>query len=438
MNRMLFNGKMMVIFALILALFMAVGVAEEEITDASGQWKYLLEDGGATITGYVEEPTGDLEIPSELDGYPVTGIGDGAFFWCVDLDGVSIPDSVTSIGVSAFELCSGLTSVTIPDSVTSIGDSAFYACEGLTGVTIPGGVKSIGNNAFAYCEKLAGVAIPASVTSIDEGVFYECGELVLSVTEGSYAEQYAKAYNIPYNNMENLARENGIPNMSSIPAFDTEGRVVHFSETEKNNLAQLFSAANPSDLLVSFDFGDNINHAMWVAGFAACYRGDETSSDFNLFSEDAETHFADLWGEYFDGWDPLEDAIPPEDILPYSINGTVRDSIYYRAKNETMQSLIKGIYGREMVDPEESIRYYNGYFYFGHIGDYEDRLWYGYDYTVDTVYDLLNRYYRIEGIAALYGYADGELEDTKAYEALVKKDDLAKYTFFLIAQRFSE
>jgi hypothetical protein len=40
---------------------------------------YELEDGGVTITGYVEEPEGGLVFPEELNGYPVTGIGDNAF-----------------------------------------------------------------------------------------------------------------------------------------------------------------------------------------------------------------------------------------------------------------------------------------------------------------------------------------------------------------------
>ena len=51
MRRMSLNGKMIGILAVVLALFMAAGVAEEERTDAGGQWKYVLEDGGATITG---------------------------------------------------------------------------------------------------------------------------------------------------------------------------------------------------------------------------------------------------------------------------------------------------------------------------------------------------------------------------------------------------
>ena len=51
MRRKLLNVKMVAALVFLLALFMAVGLAEEERTDASGPWKYVLEDGGATITG---------------------------------------------------------------------------------------------------------------------------------------------------------------------------------------------------------------------------------------------------------------------------------------------------------------------------------------------------------------------------------------------------
>ena len=75
-----FIGKMTVSLAVILALFMAAGVAGEDRTDASGQWTYVLDGGGATITWMTtEEPAGDLVIPGELDGYAVTGIGKYAF-----------------------------------------------------------------------------------------------------------------------------------------------------------------------------------------------------------------------------------------------------------------------------------------------------------------------------------------------------------------------
>jgi len=213
LNRMLrkfLNGKMIMVLTIFLLLFMAVGYAEEEITDASGQWKYVVEDGGATLTGYVDEPIGDVVIPGELDGYPVTGIGECAFAECTELTGVTIPESVTSIGVEAFYMCVSLTDVIIPDSVisigewsfkecyelasvtigsnvASIGEIAFFGCESLTDVIIPDSVTSIGSHAFAHCYSLCYVKIPASITDIGKNAFYECAELILSVQEGSAA-----------------------------------------------------------------------------------------------------------------------------------------------------------------------------------------------------------------------------------------------------------
>ena len=112
--------------------------------------------------------SGDVVIPSSVTNngttYSVTSIGDYAFYLCIGLTSVTIPNSVTSIADYAFEGCSSLTSVTIPNSVTSIGKWAFISCSGLTSVTIPNSVTSIGNMAFAYCSGLTSVTLPNSAT----------------------------------------------------------------------------------------------------------------------------------------------------------------------------------------------------------------------------------------------------------------------------------
>ena len=90
-----------------------------------GYYSYTVWNGEATITD-VDESIYDAVIPATLGGYPVTSIGEYAFFACFDLMSVTIPDSVTSIGNSAFDGCAGLTYVTIGNGVTSIGGSAFF------------------------------------------------------------------------------------------------------------------------------------------------------------------------------------------------------------------------------------------------------------------------------------------------------------------------
>ena len=101
------------------------------------KWEYAI-----TITG-PRDASGAIVIPEEIDGKPVTSIGEWAFAGCSGLTNVTIPDSVTSIGESAFFDCSGLTSVTIPDNVTSIGDETFSGFSGLTSVKIPDSVTSV-------------------------------------------------------------------------------------------------------------------------------------------------------------------------------------------------------------------------------------------------------------------------------------------------------
>ena len=93
--------------------------------------RYDISGTTATVT-QVGDYSGDIVIPESItfenSKYSVTSIGDAAFYECIDLTSVTIPNSVKSIGSDAFWGCRSLTSVTIPNSVTSIGDYAFTIC----------------------------------------------------------------------------------------------------------------------------------------------------------------------------------------------------------------------------------------------------------------------------------------------------------------------
>ncbi|MDB4411575.1 leucine-rich repeat protein, partial [bacterium] len=127
-----------------------------------------------------------LIIPDTIRELPVTSIGNSAFFNCVGLTSIIIPDSATSIGRAAFSFCTALTSITIPDSVTSIGGAAFRGCSSLTSVTIPDNVSSIGQYAFSNCTSLTSITIPDSVSSIGVATFSECSALTtIKVSDGN-------------------------------------------------------------------------------------------------------------------------------------------------------------------------------------------------------------------------------------------------------------
>ena len=78
-----------------------------------------------------------LEIPSEIDGLPVTVIGREVFRHDYTVKTIVIPDTVTLIEDYAFSDMTDIESIVIPDSVTFIDNSAFMDCTALTNVTIP-------------------------------------------------------------------------------------------------------------------------------------------------------------------------------------------------------------------------------------------------------------------------------------------------------------
>ena len=105
-------------------------------------FRFITNDGAVALE--VLGPTTPLlttaVIPEaiKVDGkvYPVTSIGEGAFWGCSSLTNITIPNSVTSIEEASFLNCTSLTSVKIPHSVTYIGFSAFTGCSNLTTVNV--------------------------------------------------------------------------------------------------------------------------------------------------------------------------------------------------------------------------------------------------------------------------------------------------------------
>ncbi len=167
--------KLFVASTVVCIVLLGISVAANAETE--GYYTYTVSNGAATITKCDTLISGSITIPSTLGGYPVTSIGDSAFWICRSLTEIVIPNGVTNIGGSAFNSCSSLTDITIPNSVTSIDGAAFMGCSSLKKVVIPNGVTSIRGNSFKECGSLKEIVIPNSVTNIGSYAFGCCYSL---------------------------------------------------------------------------------------------------------------------------------------------------------------------------------------------------------------------------------------------------------------------
>lgn len=139
------------------------------ITVAEGNPIY---DSRSNCNAIIETATNTLILGCRTTVIPqgVTTIGYGAFYRCVSLTAMSIPNSVTSIEDNAFKE-TGLTSINIPSSVKTIGHGGFEYCFNMTSVSLSEGLESIGEGCFSFCG-ITSLTIPASVTQIGDGKKY--------------------------------------------------------------------------------------------------------------------------------------------------------------------------------------------------------------------------------------------------------------------------
>ncbi len=143
---------------------------------SNDEYKYQLYEDYVEITEYLGEKS-DLVVPEELNGKPVTHIGESAFSDGEKLVRVDLPDSVVSIGENAFNGNEELVSVVMPANLTELGMGAFDGCTHLVQIDIPVGVTQIKDNTFNECESLMKVTGGEGVTKIGMAAFNGCTDL---------------------------------------------------------------------------------------------------------------------------------------------------------------------------------------------------------------------------------------------------------------------
>ena len=175
------------------ALQLLLAAAGCDVTDETGiKWEYIVHGDEVTISKCIL-PNGvscDVEIPADLDGEPVTSIGDRAFEKCGSMRSVTIPDSVRIIGRSAFSRCDALTAVRIPDSVMEIGFGCFSYCKNLNSVQLSQNLRRLSGHAFFYCDNLS-IEVPEGVLEVEDfNTFNSAKKVVLPRSLRKLGEMY--------------------------------------------------------------------------------------------------------------------------------------------------------------------------------------------------------------------------------------------------------
>ncbi len=167
--------------------------------DNSGNYTYIEVGGRVIVTGYTGSPE-FLEIPSDINGSPVTDIGERAFsscdtlkriilpdtlrkignysfYACYSLEIASLPQSLESLGEGSFCGCTRLSQVNIPENIRSLPDSCFRACTNLPEINLKNGISAIGDFCFSGCTNLSYVSFGDKLSEIGERAFYMCSSL---------------------------------------------------------------------------------------------------------------------------------------------------------------------------------------------------------------------------------------------------------------------
>lgn len=103
-----------------------------------------------------------------------TTINDSTFKDFINLEEISLPDTITSIGSYAFNNCTNLVEITIPAEVSNIGSAAFGKCTSLKEIVIPSKVTELNGGyspIFEGCTSLEKVVLPETLTYIQYDTF---------------------------------------------------------------------------------------------------------------------------------------------------------------------------------------------------------------------------------------------------------------------------
>lgn len=176
------RARVWALCAVLTAALCATAFAEDTLYAVNGGKLHFDTASGAVMS--CEKTAVKIVLPSEIKGFPVRAIAEGAFSGCAQLTSAKFY-GLESVGDGAFSGCAKLSNVELPEGATQIGAKAFSDCAALKTFRVPEGVLTVGAEAFSGCAALTQVELPASVLSIGARAFEGCGKLYSIEADGA-------------------------------------------------------------------------------------------------------------------------------------------------------------------------------------------------------------------------------------------------------------
>lgn len=118
-------------------------------------WVNSQTEGTITLSYYMNLTNSKtVTVPSSIDGYKVTAIGEGCFKGDSSIEEIILPDTLEKVASYAFANMPNLKQLNFPDSVRSISSYAVYLSNQLESVSIGKNTSFLGNGAFVYAHSL--------------------------------------------------------------------------------------------------------------------------------------------------------------------------------------------------------------------------------------------------------------------------------------------
>lgn len=177
---------------------------------------WFIRDKIPLLTNLNIEQVNIKEYIEDSEKFVENQLPRAAFYECMSLKDIKLPNSISAINSQSFRACKSLTNINIPNSLNAIEPDAFLYCEKLLEINVdngsqfytslngvlynknqteviivPGGkmgeivlksnVSKIGSFAFWGCKYISTVVIPNSVLSIGEQAFTYSGLTTLQI-----------------------------------------------------------------------------------------------------------------------------------------------------------------------------------------------------------------------------------------------------------------